>query len=355
MSSWECHPELLWLSSVRAGQEQLLPLAELPHGEHPAQPGKRWQSKNVFLGKIIPHGDVFLALSPCWGRVPAHRASALMGVSIPWCSSGPWGCLWAWGQGAVSDQGVLVPQSGSPGPGFLPALHLHAWGAAGGFPLLLKIRSKNSSGFWHGHRTGCRGNAAVGEEGGRCWVWAAWVAQAPHRQGDTGDNLSVSPRPSVTPCLSWLLGGAWSPPCSSFWGCWGRSCAQTPHVRPLKFCTASSGTAGAVGTWLCPGDSSGSLSVCACWALPVDLMPSSGLGLGCRSAPSAANRARSFLHPCRPFPPHATSFPVLLQVSPPRVPSCLINALFLITWMLMSPTWVASTATVTVPLWVSLW
>lgn len=65
-----------------------------------------------------------------------------------------------------------------------------------------------------------------------------------------------------------------------------------------------------------------------------------------------ATGARSFLHP---FPLHATFFPALLQVSPPRVPSCLINALFLITWMLSRPTWVARTATVAVPLWVSLW
>lgn len=52
-----------------------------------------WQSKNIFMGKIIPHGDVFLALSPCRGHVPAHRASALMGVSIPWVSASL-GAVW---------------------------------------------------------------------------------------------------------------------------------------------------------------------------------------------------------------------------------------------------------------------
>lgn len=29
-----------------------------------------------------------MEMCPCWGHVPAHRASALMGVSIPWCSMG---------------------------------------------------------------------------------------------------------------------------------------------------------------------------------------------------------------------------------------------------------------------------
>lgn len=82
------------------GRSQLLPLAELPHGDHRAgmslgPPGKMWQSRNIFLGKIIPHGDVFLALSPCWVRVPAHRASALMGVSIPWVTASL-GAVWAW-------------------------------------------------------------------------------------------------------------------------------------------------------------------------------------------------------------------------------------------------------------------
>lgn len=61
------------------GRSQLLLLAELPLGDHRAgtglgQPGSMWQSRNIFLGKIIPHGGVFLALSPCWGHVPAHRA-----------------------------------------------------------------------------------------------------------------------------------------------------------------------------------------------------------------------------------------------------------------------------------------
>lgn len=95
-----------------------------------------WQSKNIFMGKIIPHGDVFLALSPCRDHVPAHRASALMGVSIPWVSASlgavwiqlrAWGWLWGWGYKAVSGQGVLAPQSGCPGPGFLPPFSLHAW------------------------------------------------------------------------------------------------------------------------------------------------------------------------------------------------------------------------------------
>lgn len=77
------------------GRSQLLPLAELPHGDHRAGmslglPGKMWQSRNIFLGKIIPHGDVFLALSPCaspQGLCP-DGCQHPMGDSIPRCSMG---------------------------------------------------------------------------------------------------------------------------------------------------------------------------------------------------------------------------------------------------------------------------
>lgn len=213
-------------------------------------------------------------------------------------SSGPRGCVWGLGCKAVSGQGVLAPQSGSPGPGFLPPLGLHAWGAAGGFPLLLKIRSKNSTGFWHRHRTGCRGNAAVGEEGGRHWVWAAWVARAPHRQGDAGDNLSASPRPSVAP-LPVLA--AWFPSCSSFWVCWGGSSAS-PHEAPQMLHSHGwhSWSHGDMALssllWAAQGPSP--------WlpvgALPVDLIPSSGLGLGCSSAPTGGNRKQEPGHSCTP-------------------------------------------------------
>lgn len=172
---------------------------------------------------------------------PCHPAGAMCqltghtvcdGCHIPWVShplvqgglgssSGPRGSVWGWGYEALSARGVLVLQSGSPGPGFLPPLGLHAWGAAGGFPLLLKIRSKNSTGFWHGHRTGCRGNAAVGEEGGReaLALGSLGATSTPRAGRHRGQPLSV-PLPISVLCMSWLLGAAWFPPCSSFWVCW---------------------------------------------------------------------------------------------------------------------------------------
>lgn len=66
-------------------------------------------------------------------------------------------------------------------------------------------------------------------------------------------------------------------------------------------------------SWSC-GDmalscgSAGSLSLGACWALPVDLIPRSGLGLGCRSAPTGSNRSQVIPASLQasPFPLHAT-------------------------------------------------
>lgn len=230
----------------RLGRSQLLSLAELPHGHHRAgsslgQPGKMWQSKNIFMGKIIPHGDVFLALSPCRDHVPAHRASALMGVSIPWVSASL-GAVWiqlralglAVGLGlqGCCRSGCPCPPEWLPWARLPPSLQSPCLGVAGGFPVLLKIRSKNSIGFWHGHRTGCRGNAAVGEEGESAAFGLPGWHEHPTGREMQGTTSLCPLAHQCLPCLVWLLGGAWYPPCSSFWGCWGASSAQVPQVRP---------------------------------------------------------------------------------------------------------------------------
>lgn len=155
-------------------------------------------------------------------------------------------------------------------------------------------------------------------EGGRRWLWAPWVPRAPHGQGDTGDNLSVSPCPSASFACPGCLGLLGSLPVAAS-GCAGEVfIAQGPKVRPHKYCPAMGGTAGALGTGLCPVGSAGLFSSAACRSIP-----SSALGLGSGSAPIGGNRsqvipaslqANPFLPPCRPIPS--------LSVPPSSLPCC---------------------------------
>lgn len=66
----KCHPELLGLCCLYPAKRcpRLCSLlGNIVLGLAWIRPGKMWQSRNIlFLGKIIPHGEAFLAISPSW-------------------------------------------------------------------------------------------------------------------------------------------------------------------------------------------------------------------------------------------------------------------------------------------------
>jgi len=95
------------------GRSWLLPLAVTLIGLAWGRPGKTWQSGNIiFQGKTIPGGDAFLALSPSWGSVAAHRTPALTECEHP--SPGPQ-LLVRCGAGSSSEPPGCVREPGLQG------------------------------------------------------------------------------------------------------------------------------------------------------------------------------------------------------------------------------------------------
>lgn len=177
--SWKVKKMPLWAAVIvlplpRLGRSQLLPLAVLLLGDHRAgiSLGQTWEDmaerKLSFPGENnLPWGCVPGSVTPLGPSASPQDPGPdgcqhPMGAN-PWCvagldpAQGHGAVCGSRGYKAVSGWGVLTPPSGSPGPGSLPLLGPRAWGGAGGFPLLLKNGSKNSTGFWHGCRNRLQG------------------------------------------------------------------------------------------------------------------------------------------------------------------------------------------------------
>lgn len=114
----KCHPELLGLRCLcPAGCCPRLCslLGIIVLGLAWVRPGKTWQSGNIlFLGKIIPHGEAFLALSPSRFSVEPRGPLPRWVPAARWVSAAH-GCqpLLHWGLDAAQGRGGVRSCAGA--------------------------------------------------------------------------------------------------------------------------------------------------------------------------------------------------------------------------------------------------